>query len=305
MTQKMCRGVKMQKKQMYKLGITIFVGICALASVFCALWFLVISPTQERSIHAATQFTGSSTLTSVITSAYSKTVTNPYTSTYSSAYQWVYTSGYIVPTNQGVASSYSAFAITYTAGKAHEVEISYKCSSESSSYDYLMVLVNGSTASGWSNKGGSMSDYETATISISTTSQVVLQFVYRKDGSVDSNDDCVYINSIKIKAGTFSGSTTLTSVISSSYSVSVTNPYTSTYSSAYKWVYTSGYIVPTNQSVASSYSAFALTYTAGALHEVEISYKCSSESSSYDYLTVLVNGSTPSGWTNKERRLGG
>lgn len=281
-----------------RLIMAICMSVVVLAGAFVAIWFTLIAPSQMRSTQAATQFTGSTTLSSVISSSYSVSVTNPYTSTYSNAYKWVYTSGYIVPTNQNVASSYSAFAMTYTAGTATEVTISYKCSSESSC-DYLIATVNGSTPSGWSNKSGSMSSYSTATFSVSTTSQVRIELTYRKDGSVDRDDDCVYINSIIIKKPSKTGSSTLTSVISSSYSVNVTNPYTGRYSSSYSWAYSSSNIFPTNQGITNSYASFAIDYSPNAASLVIVKDKPSSESS-FDYLEVRAGGSVPTGWVSKD-----
>ncbi len=286
----------MQGKSIKKLVIAIIICVVVFIATFLGLWFMVIS-SQNGDADAAlspSHTTDTSTISSLITSS------RPYTLSYSSSYGWTYYSGWARSANQGVSSSTSSFTITYAATQTSNISFSYKVSSESN-YDKFDVTVNGSTPSGWSVKSGTVSE-TTFTCSASPSSgNVVIVFSFTKDGSVNTGDDCAYVRNIVITGGGISGSTTLTPVISSNYSVSVTNPYTGTYSSAYSWVYVSdgAYIVPTNQGVASSYSSFAMTYTAGVATDVTISYKCSSESASYDYLTASVNGSTPTGWTNK------
>ena len=275
-----------------KLVWASIICVCVLLGTFLSLWFTVISP-QNRAAEAAPSYT-EGTISSLITSS------RPYSLSYSSSYGWTYYSGWARSANQGVSSSTSSFTITYTATQTSNISFSYKVSSESCC-DKLNVTVNGSSPSGWSTKAGTVSE-TTFTCSASPSSgKVAIVFSFSKDGSVNTGDDCAYVRNIVITGGGITGSTTLNPVITSDYTYSVTNPYTSTHSSAYNWVYVSdgGYIVSTNQGVASSYSSFAISYTALGKSNVTISYKCSSESANYDYLRVTVNGTAPSGWTNK------
>ena len=284
----------MQGKSIKKLVIAVIIGVFVLTATFLSLWFTVISPQNRTAEGASSVVNPSNNISSLITSS------RPYTLSYSSSYGWTYYSGWARSANQGVSSSTSSFTITYTATESSNISFSYKVSSESCC-DKLNVTVNGSAPSGWSTKAGTVSETTFNCSASPSSGKVAIVFSFSKDGSVNTGDDCAYVRNIVITGGGVSGSTTLNPVITSDFDISITNPYTSTYSSAYNWVYMSdgGYIIPTNKGIASSYSSFAMTYTAGVATEVIISYKCSSESSSYDYLTATVNGSSPSGWTNK------
>ena len=137
-----------------------------------------------------------SSLTSYIDSVFGYTLTNPYTGRYSSSLQWLAIGGYIKSSNNGVNSSYSGFQMSFDATSYATVQITYKTSSESASYDYFEIDSSNSEAS-FAYQGGQMTAFTTASLPI-TLGANTLEFYYRKDGSVNKGDDCIYISKIKI-----------------------------------------------------------------------------------------------------------
>ncbi len=101
---------------------------------------------------------------------------------------FIYSNGVLTSTNKDHGSS-SSFSITAT--KSINISLSYAVSSESG-YDFLRIIKNGTTIKEVSGS----TNY--ATWSGSLNINETLTFIYSKDGSNSSNNDCGYIKDIYI-----------------------------------------------------------------------------------------------------------
>ena len=100
-----------------------------------------------------------------------------------SSYPWTFVDGVLVSTNHA-HSSYSQYSIT--AQSAITLTFRARCSSEGSC-DYLIIYINGS------ENGYVYGTYDYQSFTYNLNAGDTITFRYRKDGSVNSGDDCAYI----------------------------------------------------------------------------------------------------------------
>lgn len=104
-----------------------------------------------------------------------------------------YNSGtYGIQSGSGISSSTSTLQLTQTLTSNGIISFAFKTSSEST-YDKLVFLIDGVEQNNWSG----LNSWTTITYSIPSGSHT-FTWNYVKDGSVNSNDDKVYIDDISI-----------------------------------------------------------------------------------------------------------
>ena len=137
---------------------------------------------------------------SIVSSPISYNITTPYTGQFSGAKAWTMENGVAVSSgNKGIDSSYSSFLLTVNNAAVNDtLTFSYMASSEASC-DVLNVYANNAAISGLTNTSGNYTSYTTYTYTFTKSGTNTFEFVYRKDGSINRNNDCIKIKSIVIR----------------------------------------------------------------------------------------------------------
>lgn len=98
-------------------------------------------------------------------------------------------------TNQGVGNSTSKVSLTITAEAGSMLSFDVKTSTEQT-YDKFQLAINGSVNASYTISG--INDWTTKNYSITTGGEYTFEFRYSKDGSVNKNDDTVWIDNIRL-----------------------------------------------------------------------------------------------------------
>ena len=198
-----------------------------------------------------------------------------YTPTNSKTYQTA--NGGTAGIQSVTANSYIQIDLSNLSGQ-YAVVINARCSSESADYGYA-TITESATAPTYSNTTGrfmyisgtqSAKDYTSTILEGGKT--YYLHIGYRKDGSVDTNEDQIVINSIKLYNAK-----------------NITN--------VYNFIENNGKYESTNQgkdnTVSNSYIPIDLTNYIGKYNLI-VNAEISSESGDYGYVTVTENTTRPS-----------
>ncbi len=108
-----------------------------------------------------------------------------------SQYPWVAEGEYAKSGNRNIASTSSVLRLTVDMQQGDTLSFRYRISSESN-YDWLTVTANGTTIVNVSGTGNWTEYIYTAPSDGSYT----FNWTYSKDGSVNSNDDCAYLDDV-------------------------------------------------------------------------------------------------------------
>ncbi len=96
-----------------------------------------------------------------------------------------------------IGDSQSTWAEVTVTGPCN-VSFKWKASTESVSYDYLYLQLDGNSVSGVSPIGGIMSAWNNVSFSISEAGSHTLRWTYVKDGSQDGGSDCVWVRDLVV-----------------------------------------------------------------------------------------------------------
>ena len=129
-------------------------------------------------------------------------------------YPWVCAGDYAKSSNEGVSNSSSAVTLTVQMQAGDTLSFDYKVSSESN-YDKLKFAVNGTEQFA---KSGEL-NWDSYTYTAAQAGSYTFSWTYTKDGSVDRNDDCAYLDNVRLT----SSSTPATGDIDGDGSVTITD----------------------------------------------------------------------------------
>ncbi len=98
-------------------------------------------------------------------------------------------------TNQGMGNSTSQVTLTITAEAGSMLCFDVKTSTEMT-YDKFQLVINGTVNGSYTASG--ITDWTTKNYSITTDGEYTFEFRYSKDGSVNKNDDTVWIDNVRL-----------------------------------------------------------------------------------------------------------
>ncbi len=148
----------------------------------------------------------STTATTTVTSTYAvdenfsdSTYDSHLTIAGSDSYPWIVSNGQFQSNNKGVSSSTSTSTIQFTPTKNATLSFDYGVSSESN-YDKLTITLagNGTTTTLVNAISGTTTGTK-SNVSLTSGVTYTLTLSYKKDGSVNKNDDIGYIDNLKIQ----------------------------------------------------------------------------------------------------------
>ena len=116
---------------------------------------------------------------------------NSFTFENSWGYGWEVYEDYVRSTNQGEAATDSYFNLTLDMQAGETLTFRFKVSSESN-YDWFRFYADGTKKI----ERSGVTNWETYTFTATTTKTYVFRWSYEKDYSVNSNDDCAYVDDI-------------------------------------------------------------------------------------------------------------
>lgn len=108
-------------------------------------------------------------------------------------YPWVAEGSYAKSGNQNIASSSSALTLSVTMNAGDTLTFRYKVSSESN-YDWFYFKANGTQIFRYS---GTV-NWTTYTYTASSNGTYTFEWMYEKDYSVNSGDDCAYLDDVQL-----------------------------------------------------------------------------------------------------------
>lgn len=234
-----------------KVSITAIVSLIVLAIITTSSIILT-----KPNLKAANE----DAIFALFTTNYARSV---FTITNDASYPWAVSNSStkeIKSGNYNKSSTTSTLTISWSAKVGDAVSFSYNVSSESVSYDYLTVTVNGTQKA---KIGGTSSSYTSFSETVTTAKTYTITFAYRKDGSVNSGSDCGWVKAItimgakanlSISCDTTMGSVTGGGEYDKNQSVTVTaTPKSTTYFS--HWQNSSGTQVSTSASYTFTITA--------------------------------------------------
>ena len=116
------------------------------------------------------------------------------------SYPWAVLDDYAKSSNEGVNSSTSAISLSLTMSAGETLTFRYKVSSEQN-YDKFIFTANNTQVF---SKSGSLA-WEEYTYTAATSGTYNFEWKYTKDGSVNRNDDCAYLDDVEYHSNAIPG----------------------------------------------------------------------------------------------------
>lgn len=116
------------------------------------------------------------------------------------SYPWAVLDDYAKSSNEGVNNSTSAISLSLTMSAGETLTFRYKVSSEQN-YDKFIFTANNTQVF---SKSGSLA-WEEYTYTAATSGTYNFEWKYTKDGSVNRNDDCAYLDDVEYHSNAIPG----------------------------------------------------------------------------------------------------